>query len=76
MRSESSFEMTSAATFLPAKLTAPASIDLKVEVNVTARRQNRRRGQRDHSGGDDGAHRLLFLYAAAEGAALEAVSVL
>ena len=36
-RSESSFEMTSAATFFPAKLTEPASSDLKVEVNVTAR---------------------------------------
>ncbi len=28
--------MTSAATFFPAKLTEPASSDLKVEVNVTA----------------------------------------
>ena len=35
-RSESSFEMTSAATFFPAKLTEPASIDLKVEVNLIA----------------------------------------
>src|SRR5580765_1712137 len=35
-RSESSFEMTSAATFFPAKLTEPASIDLKVAVNLIA----------------------------------------
>ena len=35
-RNESSFEMTSAATFFPAKLTAPASRDLKVAVNVIA----------------------------------------
>jgi hypothetical protein len=34
--SESSLEMTSAATFFPAKLTCPVSGDLKVEVNVTA----------------------------------------
>jgi len=35
-RNESSFVITSAATFFPAKLTAPASSDLKVEVNLTA----------------------------------------
>ena len=35
-RNESSFEMTSAATFFPAKLTEPASSDLKVAVNVIA----------------------------------------
>ena len=28
--------MTSAATFFPAKFTAPASIDLKVDVNLIA----------------------------------------
>src|SRR5215203_5359116 len=33
-RNESSFDITSAATFLPAKEMAPASSDLNVEVNL------------------------------------------
>ena len=82
MRSESSFEMTSAATFFPKKFAAPASIDLNVEVNLIAAGSDRGEGHDKCGGHQRGAQTsvhvspVLFHQAAADGTATLLVNAL